>query len=72
MIASVEPDGVADNNNLRQGDIIVGYNGHEVATVDDLHKLLTDSTIGRSAQVIVLRDGRKRGVMVTPGELTGN
>lgn len=72
MIASVEPDGVADNNNLRQGDIIVGYNGHEVATVDDLHKLLTDSSIGRPAQVIVLRDGRKRGVMVTPGELTGN
>lgn len=72
VVASVEPDGVADNNNLRQGDIIVAYSGHDVATVDDLHRLLTDATIGRPAQVTVLRDGRKRGVIVTPGELADN
>ncbi|CCH00145.1 HtrA2 peptidase [Fibrella aestuarina BUZ 2] len=70
MVASVEPDGVANNSDLRQGDIIVAYNDRPVTTVDDLHLLLTDATIGRPAQLTVLRNGRKQGVIVTPGELT--
>jgi S1-C subfamily serine protease len=69
VIASLEPDGVADNSALRPGDIVVAYNNVPVATVDDLHRLLTDATIGRPAQLTVLREGRKRGVMVTPGEM---
>lgn len=69
MVASVEPDGVAGNSELRQGDIIVGFNGQPVATVDDLHRLLTDDTIGRPIQLTILRENRQRGVMVTPGEM---
>ncbi|MBD2701621.1 trypsin-like peptidase domain-containing protein [Spirosoma sp. BT702] len=69
MVASVEPDGVAGNSELRQGDIIVGFNGHPIATVDDLHRLLTDDTIGRPAQLTILRENRQKGVMVTPGEI---
>ncbi len=69
MVASVEPDGVADNSELQQGDIIVGFNGQPVATVDDLHRLLTDDTIGRRIQLTVLRSNRQKGVMVTPGEM---
>ena len=69
MVASVEPDGVANNADLQTGDIIVGFGGQPVATVDDLHRLLTDATIGRTTQITVLRDGRQRGVMVTPGEM---
>lgn len=69
MVASVEPDGIAQNSELRMGDIIVGFGGQPVSTVDDLHRLLTDVTIGRPTQITILRDGRQRGVMVTPGEM---
>ncbi|WP_420151649.1 S1C family serine protease [Spirosoma sp.] len=69
MIVSVEADGIAGNGNLRPGDIIVGFNNDSVASVDDLHRLLTDDTIGRSVQLTVLRENRKQGVMVIPGEL---
>lgn len=69
MVASVEPDGVAGNGELQTGDIIVGFNGQSVATVDDLHRLLTDETIGRRIQLTVLRDNRQKGVLVTPGEM---
>ncbi|UFH51957.1 S1C family serine protease [Spirosoma sp. KNUC1025] len=69
MIVSVEPDGIAGNGELRQGDIIVGFNDQSVASVDDLHRLLTDDTIGRQIQLTILRENRKKGVMVTPGEL---
>ncbi|MBC8156434.1 MAG: trypsin-like peptidase domain-containing protein [Bacteroidetes bacterium] len=69
MVASVEPDGMANNAELQTGDIIVGFGGQPVTTVDDLHRLLTDATIGRTTQITILRDGRQRGVMVTPGEM---
>lgn len=69
VIASVEADGVAGNGELEPGDIIVGFNGQPVATVDDLHRLLTDDTIGRPAQLTILRKNRQRGIMVTPGEM---
>ena len=69
MVASLEADGVAGNGELLQGDIIVGFNGQSIATVDDLHRFLTDDTIGRRVQLAVLRDNRRKGVMVTPGEM---
>ncbi|WP_080055993.1 S1C family serine protease [Spirosoma aerolatum] len=69
MVVSVEPDGVAGNSELHEGDIIVEFNGQPVATVDDLHRLLTDDSIGRLTQLTVLRQNRKKGIMVTPGEM---
>lgn len=69
IVASVEADGVAGNGELLPGDIIVGFNGQSVATVDDLHRLLTDDTIGRRVQLTVLRDNRQKGILVTPGEI---
>ena len=69
MVASVEADGIADNAELQQGDIIVGFNGQPVTTVDDLHRLLTDDTIGRRIQLTILRENRQKGVMITPGEM---
>ncbi|MBO0929574.1 S1C family serine protease [Fibrella aquatilis] len=69
MVTNVEPDGVAYNSELMAGDIIVAYNDRPVASVDDLHLILTDATIGTPAQITVLRNGRKHKVVVTPGEL---
>lgn len=70
MVVSVEPDGVAGNSELREGDIVVGFADQPVASVDDLHRLLTDDTIGRKLPLIVLRENMKKTIIVTPGELT--
>jgi S1-C subfamily serine protease len=58
-----------DNSQLRNGDIIVGFNDEEVSTVDDLHKKLNENLIGKIVKLIVLRDGLGVPVYVTPGEL---
>lgn len=70
MVVSVEPDGVAGNSELREGDIVVGFAEQPVTSVDDLHRLLTDDTIGRKLPLIVLRGNLKKTIFVTPGELT--
>lgn len=69
IVASVEVDGVAGNSQLHQGDIIVGFDGQPVATMDDLHRLLTDETIGKRMPMSVLRENRQISLYVIPGEL---
>jgi S1-C subfamily serine protease len=56
------------NAELRIGDIIVAFNDEPVASVDDLHKNLSEKMIGQSAILTVLRNGHKVRVKVIPGE----
>lgn len=58
-----------DNTKLGVGDIIVEFNGYTVSSVDDLHKLLDESTIGKVTELSILRKGRKQLISITPAEL---
>ena len=68
-IFEIEADVPVQNSELRTGDIIVAFSNKPVASVDDLHKLLNEDTIGQQITLGVLRDGRKRDVIVRPGEM---
>jgi len=68
-VFEIEPDAPPYNRELKVGDIIVAFNSHPVASVDDLHKLLNEHTIGRRTTISLLRNGRKMEVMVIPDEL---
>jgi S1-C subfamily serine protease len=59
----------AFNSNLKIGDIIVEFEGKQVATVDNLHKYLNEGVIGKRSTISVLREGRKQMIIVIPGEL---
>lgn len=69
FVTSVEPDGVAYNAELRDGDIIVGFNDQSIATVDDLHRLLIEETIGARIKLRILRQNIRQEITVIPGEL---
>jgi S1-C subfamily serine protease len=55
---------------LKPGDIIVALDHTSVSTVDELHKQLNESVIGRAVKLEVLRNGHKTMVNVIPGEMT--
>ncbi len=69
QIQSVETDGPANNSGLAAGDVIVQFEGKPIDSIDDLHKVLDETTIGRKINLWVLRDGSLKNVTVTPGEL---
>ena len=62
------PGGAAREAGLLSGDIIVGFAGAPVGTVDELHRLLTEERVGRPAEVTVLRRAEKRALSVVPRE----
>ena len=66
LVATVEPHGPGKAAGLREGDIIVSFDGHAVTGVDELHRLLIDERIGRPSTVTVLRGVEKLRVVVVP------
>jgi S1-C subfamily serine protease len=68
-VVSVEEEGPAHRAGLRDGDLLVGVNGKSVASVDDIHRLLTGWTGGSPLSLTILRNGERLQVQVIPGEM---
>ena len=66
FVISVEQNSPAQKAGLRDGDIIVGLDDHEVASIDVLHRLLTDYQPGVRARLTVLRGTEKLVLYTNP------
>jgi len=67
-VENTAPDGAARAAGLLPGDIIVGFAGEPVGTVDDLHRLLTEDRVGKPAPITLLRRAEKRALALVPRE----
>ena len=61
-------DELADAAGIDDGDILLSLGDLPAASVDDLHKLLTQLPVGIPTPVVFLRDGRKVERMVIPAD----
>ena len=68
-VYEVVPDQPVMNNEIRTGDIIVGFDEKSIGSVDELHRQLNEKVIGRVIPLDVLRNGRKTRLSVIPGEM---
>jgi S1-C subfamily serine protease len=59
-----------NNGDLEVADIIIEFEGTPVSSVDNLHKLLNEKTIGVKISLGILRNFRKQIITVIPGELS--
>jgi hypothetical protein len=64
-LSGVRPDSPADRAGLRSGDVIVGFAGVTVRTLDDLTFALRSRRAGETVEVRYLRDGAERRVETT-------
>ncbi len=69
QVISVEKNGPAHKAGVAEGDILLALNSEGVATVDDVHRLLAGTPAGSSVTLTVLRDGERRELSVTTGEV---
>jgi len=71
LVISTEDGGPAWRGGLRPGDLIVGFAGHSVAGIDDLHRLLTERLVGVATPVTILRGTERLDLAVTPALRAG-
>ena len=68
-VKAVEPNSLADNAGLQEGDLITGFDGEEVADLEALGALLENVEEGDLVLLGVLRDGGLETIRVKFGDL---
>lgn len=69
VIAKVQANSPGEKCGLHEGDVIVGFNGQDIANVDDLHRLLSRDSIGIKSELAVMRQTNRLTLEVVPEEL---
>jgi S1-C subfamily serine protease len=69
-IVEVAAGSPAERAGLRSEDLIVELDGNRVERVDDVQRLMTEATIGRTLSIRVLRGDRTLELSVRPVELS--
>jgi S1-C subfamily serine protease len=69
LVVSTEPGGPSSKAGLQEGDVIVAYDDLPIASIDDLHRLLTDQKVGVKSNLTVIRQNEKLTLNITPEDL---
>ncbi len=67
-VVSVAPGSPAFFGGVREGDVIVGIDGHDVATVDHIHRFLSEWPVGNPVKLTVIRGQDRLEVEIVPVE----
>ncbi len=66
MVVDLESGSPAHSAGLCVGDVIVAVDERLVSTIDDLHRFLTNTSVGRKFSFTVIRDFEKNTLTVVP------
>jgi Do/DeqQ family serine protease len=70
IVRQVEKGGPAERAGIREGDVILAFNGTPVNDSNSLRNLVAGSQPGTEVTLTIFRDGREQPVTVTLGEFT--
>jgi len=68
LVQSVEAGSPAQSSGLLPGDVILAIENRQIRSIDDLHKYLDESVIGKEVELLVLRSGRKKRIRIRPAD----
>lgn len=69
LVTNVEPGGPADKAGIHTGDVILGVDGKELEQFTELPSTIAAIRPGTDTKIQVWRDGKKRDIAITIGEL---
>jgi len=68
LVVSVESNSPAQRAGLREGDIIIEFDGLPIPGIDELHKVLTEEKVGVTKKLTILRNSGKLDLGIMPEE----
>ncbi|MBV9288816.1 MAG: DegQ family serine endoprotease [Hyphomicrobiales bacterium] len=72
LIAGIDDKGPAKPAGLKAGDVIVRFDGRDIKESRDLPRLVASMPVGKTVEVVVVRDGKEVAKSVTLGRLEDN
>jgi len=72
LVAAVTPNSPGAKAGLKQGDVILAYNGTDIAKLHDLPRLVAATAPGSKAELTLWRDGHQSTVDMSIGEAPEN
>lgn len=69
VVQQIEPKGPARNSELMPGDIIVELESKSLLRINNLHRLLNETTVGREVMLPVLRRSVMKMIHVIPADM---
>ena len=71
LITSVTPDGPAAKAGIKEGDVVMEYNGTPVQGTEQLQRLVHETPAGREVRIVVSRNGALQTLTATVAEHKG-
>jgi len=68
LVAKVLPDGPAEKAGMKEGDIIVKFNGENIKNTTELMRIVAHADVGKAASVVVIRNNNYLTLKVSIGE----
>lgn len=62
LVRDVPKGGPADRAGIRNGDVIIAYQGKEISDAADLQNMVTMTPVGRDVKITILRGGKRHDV----------
>jgi len=69
LVVGVERNSPAEVAGLKEGDLIYGFGGQNICSLDELHRVLIGERIGQKVPIYVIRHTEKLTLALTPDEL---
>jgi serine protease Do len=69
LIGGITKGGPVDNGEILAGDIIIKFDGRDIGDVKDLQRIVGETPVGKTVDVVVVRKGEELTVKVTLGRL---
>jgi serine protease Do len=69
LIAGVEEKGPAKPAGIEPGDVVVKFDGKDIKEPKDLSRVVADTAVGKSVDVVIIRKGAEETKQVTLGRL---
>ncbi|HJM43336.1 MAG TPA: DegQ family serine endoprotease [Nitrospinota bacterium] len=70
LVSNVNQDSPASRAGIKRGDVIIEFDGKRIRTTGDLVRRVGNTSVGKSVEMRVLRDGREVTLAVKVGELS--
>jgi serine protease Do len=67
-IDEVNPDSPAEKAGLKEGDVVIEYDGERVRSARQFTRLVQETPDGRTVKIAVMRNGQKQVVDATPDD----